>query len=149
MPQLHGLLAVQLALLSREHECQESVPIPGARNTETCNKRPRTAGPQVSENVAALTLNPSTSASPLQTVESCLFTKDGRCCLFSKLFKGFLRIPLPPWRDPGGALGQGRSLSLEPSTLCHHCHPLIYVCHKNINSTKLGVLSTSQMPNTY
>lgn len=46
---LHGLLAVQLALLSREHEGQESMPIPRRRNTRAGNKDliPRTVGSQV------------------------------------------------------------------------------------------------------
>ena len=105
--QLHGLLAVQLALLSREHECQESVPIPGARNTETCNTRPRTTGPQ-GRTSPHKPCNPSTSASPPKTVESCLFTKDGRCCLFFKLLKGFLGIPLPPWSHPEGSPRSGQ-----------------------------------------
>lgn len=39
--ELHGLLAVQLALLSREHEGQESVPIPRTRNTKVGNQRSR------------------------------------------------------------------------------------------------------------
>ena len=40
MAELHGLLAVQLALLSREHECQESMPVPRTRNTQVGNQRP-------------------------------------------------------------------------------------------------------------
>lgn len=49
MAKLHGLLAVQLTLLSREHEGQESVPIPRTRNTKAGNKDPvpRTVGSQV------------------------------------------------------------------------------------------------------
>lgn len=41
MAKLHGLLAVQLALLSREHERQQSVPVPRTRNTKAGNQRPQ------------------------------------------------------------------------------------------------------------
>lgn len=39
MAKLHGLLAVQLALLSGEHERQQSVSIPSKRNTRVANRR--------------------------------------------------------------------------------------------------------------
>lgn len=41
MAKLHGLLAVQLALLSRKHERQQSVPIPRTRNTKAGNQTPQ------------------------------------------------------------------------------------------------------------
>ena len=57
---------------------------------------------------------------------------------YLRAFSGFPYLHAATQR---GALGQGRSLSLEPSTLCHHL-----ICHKSVKSMKLGVLSKSQMP---
>ena len=59
----------------------------------------------------------------------------------SSYLRAFSGFPYLHGATQRGALGQGRSLSLEPSTLCHHL-----ICHKSVKSMKLGVLSKSQMP---
>lgn len=76
MAELHGLLAVQLALLSGEHECQESVPVPRTGNTNACNGRPhsrchRPSG--VHPATRALSCSFGASVSLHRWVQSCLY----------------------------------------------------------------------------
>lgn len=89
MAKLHGLLAVQLALLSREHERQQSVPIPRTRNTKAGNQRPQCPSLQaLGVNTTKRPLNspPGVSASPYETGGKLLLHRGCQCCLLLKSF---------------------------------------------------------------
>ena len=89
MAKLHGLLAVQLALLSREHECQQSMPIPRTRNTKAGNQRPQCSSLQaLGVNTTKRPLNspPGVSASPYEMGGKLLLHRGCQCCLLLKSF---------------------------------------------------------------
>ena len=84
MAKLHGQLAVQLALLSREHERQQSVPVPRTRNTKAGNQRPQCTSLQaLGVNITKRPLNSpaGVSASPYEMGGQLLFHRGYQCCL--------------------------------------------------------------------
>lgn len=122
MAELHGLLAVQLALLSREHECQESMPVPRTRNTQVGNQRPEFISLQaLGANIAPRPLNcsPGASASPNKTGGRLLLHRRWSMLFIPRVilraFSGFLCLCGVTQRE---ASGQGRSLKMEPPAPC-------------------------------
>lgn len=59
---LHGLLAVQLAFLSREHERQQSMSIPRTRNPKAHDKIPPHHRPSDEDTTLSLNCHPWASA---------------------------------------------------------------------------------------